>query len=91
MDTVTTVEPSDDGYYRFDYIVTACEPANAINFTSCTFINEKGTETGNVTTSDHPFHRCSIGDGTHPADVTVNVDDSAVTTVCSGYNAQNAQ
>lgn len=91
VDTVTTVEPSDDGYYRFDYIVTACEPANAINFTSCTFINEKGTETGNVTTSDHPFHRCSIGDGTHPADVTVNVDDSAVTTVCSGYNAQNAQ
>ena len=88
-DTAENANPDTDGYYRFDYIVTACEPANAINFTSCTFINEDGTEKGKVAIDSHPFHRCSnFGDGIHSTNATVKVDNAEVTTNCSGYNAQ---
>ena len=82
--------PDNDGYYRWNYVVTGCSPATAIAFNGCKFVDEDGTNVGAVTVNNHPYHKCSgdsgWGDGTI-SDAKVTVDGQVVTSYCSGYNA----
>ena len=80
----------EDGYYRWNYVVTGCSPATEIAFKECKFVNEDGANVGDVTVNNHPYHKCSgnsgWGDGTI-SDANVTVDGQVVTSYCSGYNA----
>ena len=81
--------PDNDGYYRCNYVVAACNPTTKVQFdNNCTLFNEDNTVTESLTVDNHPYHACSWGDGTvASANVTVNGDP--VTSVCS--DAQKAQ
>ena len=76
--------PDTDGYYRHNYVVAACEPAETISFTSCKFIDASGAET-TVKVDSHPYHDRDCphgwGDGKAVAG-TVTVDGNAVTSQC---------
>lgn len=74
--------PDADGYYRCNYVVAGCNPATTIDFVSCKFINEEGTETDNITSDNHPYHACGWGDGT-VANAQIRVDDAEITSQCS--------
>ncbi len=76
--------PDSDGFYRHNYVVAACNPAENISFTGCKFINTSGAETS-VTVDNHPYHDKDCpegwGDGKAVAG-TVTVDGKAVTSQC---------
>lgn len=74
--------PDADGYYRCDYVVAGCNPATTIDFVSCKFIDEAGTETGNLAPDNHPYHACGWGDG-QIANAQIKVDNVEITSQCS--------
>lgn len=80
--------PDNDGYYRCCYVVAQCEPSQAVGFTDCIFIDESNQKTGDITTTDHPFHACGWGDGT-AAEYNVTVGGAAVTSHCSDAKASD--
>ena len=76
--------PDSDGYYRHNYVVAACTPAENISFTGCKFF-DASLNTTDVTVANHPYHDKDCpegwGDGKAVAGI-VTVDGVEVTTKC---------
>lgn len=86
-----TGNKDSDGYYRCDYVVAACNPATTIDFINCSFIDEQGAKTADITAENHPYHACDgWGDG-EVADANVKVNGAEVTTKCTDAAAAEAQ
>lgn len=74
--------PDSDGYYRCNYVVAGCNSATTIDFVSCKFIDEAGTETGNLAPDNHPYHACGWGDG-KVANAQIKVDSNVIASQCT--------
>lgn len=67
----------EDGYYRCNYVVSACQPTTTLDFKSCKFVGADGKDADNLTSENHPY-LSGWGDG-KPADANIKVDGTAIT------------
>lgn len=77
--------PDEDGFYRCNYVVAACEPVESLSFVNCYFTDDNGKDS-KVSVSDHPYHDkfCKEGWGDGKAvEGIVTVDGEVVSTKCS--------
>lgn len=85
-----TGKPDDDGYYRCNYVVAACNPATTIDFNNCSFIDADNNTT-DIAIDNHPYHACDgWGDG-KVADANIKVNGVEITTKCTDAAAAEAQ
>lgn len=68
----------EDGYYRCNYVVSACQPTTTLDFNSCTFVDADGKDAGKLTSKNHPYLSTGWGDG-KPATANIKVDGTAIT------------
>ena len=68
----------EDGYYRCNYVVSACQPTTTLDFNSCTFVDADGKDAGKLTSENHPYLSSGWGDG-KPATANIKVDGNAIT------------
>ena len=76
--------PDSDGYYRHNYVVAACTPAENISFTGCKFFDASFNAT-DVTVANHPYHDKDCPEGWGDGEAVagkVTVDGVEVTTKC---------
>ncbi len=67
----------EDGYYRCNYVVSACQPTTTLDFKSCKFVGADGKDADNLTSENHPY-LSGWGDG-EPATANIKVDGNAIT------------
>lgn len=67
----------DDGFYRCNYVVSACQPTTTIDFKECKFIDADGKNTESLTSENHPYLSTGWGDG-KPATANIKVDGKAI-------------
>ena len=66
----------EDGFYRCNYVVSACQPTTTIDFNTCNFIDADGN-TAALASDNHPYLK-GWGDG-KTADANIKVDGTAIT------------
>lgn len=66
----------DDGYYRCNYVVSACQPTTTVDFKECKFVDADGKDAGNLTSDKHPY-LSGWGDG-KAATANIKVDGTAI-------------
>ena len=66
----------EDGYYRCNYVVSACQPTTTLDFNGCKFVDASGKDDDSLTSKNHPY-LSGWGDG-KPATANIKVDGTAI-------------